>query len=68
MLTGLFDSSLMGMHRSIERYNDIVRRGFETDLINDVVEIMKVSNEFKANVRAIKVGDEMIGTIIDIMA
>ena len=68
MLTGIFDSSIIGMHRSIEKYDRLVKRGEDTELIRDMVEIMKVGNEFKANTRAIKVADDMIGSIIDIMA
>ena len=68
MLTALFDSSIVGMHRSIEKYDKITKCGVETDLIRDMVDMLEVSNEFKANTKAIKVADEMIGTIIDIMA
>jgi len=68
MLIGLFDTSIIGMQKSFEQYNKIVRREQESDLIRDLVEMVKAKDGFKANTKGLKVADEMLGTIIDILA
>jgi flagellar hook protein FlgE len=68
MLSGIFNSSVMGMQKSIEKYNSIVSKGQETDLIRDMTEMLKIKSEFKADTKVIKTVDEMLGAIIDLMA
>jgi hypothetical protein len=68
MITTLLNTSIAGINKSIEKYNSIMNRGKESDLIKDITDMMIVSNEFKTNTKAVKVADEMLGTIIDIMA
>ncbi|MBU1627517.1 hypothetical protein KKB18_09135 [bacterium] len=66
MISGIFDSSIMGMQRTIAKYDSIVKGGEDSALIHDMVDMIKVSSEFKANTKSIKVADEMFGTIINI--
>lgn len=68
MLSNLMNTSIVGMQKSIERYESIIKRSEDSDLIRDMVEMLEVSSEFKANTKAIKVADEMLGTVIDILA
>ena len=66
-ISSAIDSALTGMRNNINDLGDIARKGFETDLANDMVELLKIRNDFKANTKVIKTADEMLGSILDII-
>jgi len=68
MISTPLNVSVSGIHKSIEKYNNILKGGLDTDLLKDTIELLEASNELKANIKSLKTADEMLGTIIDVMA
>jgi hypothetical protein len=66
------DEGMRGINTGFDRLNRaagrIARDGAEGDLAGNFVEVMKARHEVKANAKMVRVADETIGTLIDILA
>ena len=71
MLTAI-DEGMRGINTGFDRLNRaasrIARDGAEGDVTGNLVEMMKARHEVRINATAIRVADETIGTLIDVMA
>jgi hypothetical protein len=63
---------MRGINSGFDRLNRaagrIARHGAEGDITGNLVEVMKARHEVKANVAVVRVADETIGTLIDLLA
>lgn len=66
------DSSLQGINAGSDRLNRaaerVARDGAGGDITSNLVDTMKARHEVRVNATAIRVADETIGTLIDILA
>lgn len=66
------DSSLQGLNTGFDRLNRaadrIARDGAGGDIAGNLVEVMKARQEVRVNATALRVADDTIGTLIDILA
>lgn len=66
------DSSLQGLNTGFDRLNRaadrIARDGAGGDIAGNLVEVMKARQEVRVNAAALRVADDTIGTLIDILA
>ena len=66
------DSSLQGINAGFDRLNRaaerIARDGAGGDVTGNLVDIMKARQEVRINATALRVADDTIGTLIDILA
>jgi hypothetical protein len=66
------DEGIRGINTGFDRLNRaagrIARDGAGGDVAGNLVEVMKARHEVKANAKAVRVTDETIGTLIDILA
>ena len=66
------DEGMRGINTGLDRLNRvagrIARDGADGDMASNFVELMKARHEVKANAKAVRVADETIGTLIDILA
>ena len=66
------DEGMRGINTGFERLNRaagrIARDGAEGDVTGHLVEVMKARHEVRVNATVVRVADETIGTLIDILA
>ena len=66
------DQGSRGINAGIDRLNraadDIAREGANADLAGNVFDLLKAKQEVRAGVSVVKVADETIGTLLDILA
>ena len=66
------DEGLRGIDAGFDRLNRaagrIARDGAGGDITGNLVDVMKARHEVTANAKAVRVADETIGSLIDILA
>jgi len=66
------DSGLQGIYTGVDRLNRaaerIARDGAGGDITGNLVDLMKARHEVRINTASVRVADETIGTLIDILA
>lgn len=65
-------SGLQGINTGVDRLNRaaerVARDGAGRDITGNLVEMMKARHEVRINATSVRVADETIGTLIDILA
>ena len=59
------DAGLDGVSRAADR---IARNGAHDDLAGNMVDMLKARHHARANVAVVRTADEMIGTLLDVLA
>ena len=71
-MMGAIDQSLSGMRGGFDRLDAsavrIARDGAEGDLAGNVVDLMRARQDVRANAAALRTADQMIGSLLDLMA
>jgi hypothetical protein len=66
------DSSLKSLNDSFDQYSRVAQRvaanGAGDDLANNLVELMQIRAQVKANTIAIKTEEDILGTLLDAFA
>ena len=66
------DQGSRGIKAGIDRLDraadHIAREGADGDLAGNIVDLLKAKQEVRAGVSVVKVADETIGTLIDVLA
>src|SRR6185503_12654485 len=72
MMLGAIEQALKGITGSFDRLDKaaakIARDGAGGDLAADMIDLKRAGHEARANVAAARTADEMIGTILDVLA
>ena len=71
-MMGAIDQSLSGVRGGFDRLESsavrIARDGAEGDLAGNVVDLMRARQDVRANAAALRTADQMIGSLLDVMA
>jgi hypothetical protein len=71
-MLGSIDQSVQGISAGFDRLEhaarNIARDGASGDLNGNLVELMRAGHDVEANVAALRAANEMIGTLLDVMA
>ena len=71
-MLGAIDHALAGLDAGFDRLNRaagrIARDGRAGDLHGNMLDVMQARHEVQANVTTVRVADEMIGTLLDVLA
>lgn len=66
------DEGIRGINTGFERLNRaagrIARDGADGDVTGNLVEVMKARHDVRVNATVVRVADETIGTLIDVLA
>ena len=72
MISGTVETALMGLNAALESMQRTAARiaefTSETDLIKDIVQLSIDERRFEANIAVIRTADDMIGSLLDILA
>lgn len=71
-MLGPINQSLLGIAAGFDRLDNtarnIARDGAGGDLSGNLVELMQAGHDVRANVAVLRTADEMIGTLLDVLA
>lgn len=71
-MVGAIDHSLSGIRGGFDRLEAsavrIARDGAGSDLPGNLIDMMRARQDVRANVAALRTGDQMIGSVLDVMA
>lgn len=76
MAISAISSGISGMHRAADRFEASANRvarfgtglGGEVDLASEMVDVMMAETDFKAATKIVRVADDMVGSLLDILA
>lgn len=71
-MIGALDHALGGLQAGFERLDQAARRiaadGAGDDLATNVVDLLQARHQVRANATVVRVADEMVGTLLDVLA